>query len=167
MTKLLISDPPETLQSLSGRKPARNWSKTTKITLGVFSGSSKNGFLRNVSNHLYEHFYDTMFPLKSKIKKKNSSLEIPRNGRKNEKIEHSWFYHQNTGSLLETFKTNRVGSHSRQYREDITIIILDTKLVPDFVLHACCFFIAGNRPVLMLLRSANSSISDESRAAKS
>ena len=36
-------------------------------------------------------------------------------------------------------------------REDITIIILDTKLVPDFVLHACCFFIAGNRPVLMLL----------------
>ena len=28
-------------------------------------------------------------------------------------------------------------------REDITIIILDTKLVPDFVLHACCFFIAG------------------------
>ena len=33
-------------------------------------------------------------------------------------------------------------------REDITIIIWDTKLVPDFVLHACYFFIAGNRPVL-------------------
>ena len=29
-------------------------------------------------------------------------------------------------------------------------MILDTKLVPDFVLHACYFFIAGNRPVLML-----------------
>ena len=52
-------------------------------------------------------------------------------------------------------------------RDDITIIIiLDTELVPDFVLHACCFFIAGNRPVLMLLRRANKSISDESRAAK-
>ena len=44
-------------------------------------------------------------------------------------------------------------------REDITIIILDTKLVSDFDLHACCFFIAGNRPVLMLLRRANKSIS--------
>ena len=37
--------------------------------------------------------------------------------------------------------------NQRVDREDITIIILDTKLVPDFVLHACCFFIAGNRPV--------------------
>ena len=52
-------------------------------------------------------------------------------------------------------------------REDITIIILDTKLVPDFVQHTFCFFIAGNRPVVMLLRSANKSISDENRAAKS
>ena len=39
----------------------------------------------------------------------------------------------------------RVGH--RVDREDIATIILDTKLVPDFVLHACCFFIAGNRPV--------------------
>ena len=31
-----------------------------------------------------------------------------------------------------------------------TMIILDTKLGPDFVLHAYCFFIAGNRPVLKL-----------------
>ena len=45
-------------------------------------------------------------------------------------------------------------------REDIIIIILDTKLVPDFVLHACCFFIAGNRPVLMR-------ITHENRASKS
>ena len=60
-----------------------------------------------------------------------------------------------------------VWNDHRVEREDITIIILDTKLVPDFVLHACCFFIAGNRPVLMLLRSANKSISDENLAAKS
>ena len=39
------------------------------------------------------------------------------------------------------------GIAHRVDREDITIIILDTKLVPDIVLHACCFFIAGNRPV--------------------
>ena len=50
----------------------------------------------------------------------------------------------------------------RVNREDITIIILDIKLVPDFVLRACCFFIAGNRPALMLLRRAYKSISDES-----
>ena len=53
------------------------------------------------------------------------------------------------------------------HREYGTIIILDTKLVSDFVLHACCFFIAGNCHVLMLLRRANKSITDESRAAKS
>ena len=39
------------------------------------------------------------------------------------------------------------GCGHRVDREDITIIILDIKLVPDFVLHACCFFIVGNRPV--------------------
>ena len=63
--------------------------------------------------------------------------------------------------------TVHVGLMHRVDREDITIIILDTKLVPDFVLHACCFFIAGNRPVLMLLRSVNKSFSDKNRAAKS
>ena len=52
-------------------------------------------------------------------------------------------------------------------REDITIIILDTKLVPDFVLHACCFFIAGNRPVLTLLRTARKSLTHENQGAKS
>ena len=31
----------------------------------------------------------------------------------------------------------------------ITIIILDTKLVPDFVLHAFCFSIGVNRLVLI------------------
>ena len=52
-------------------------------------------------------------------------------------------------------------------REDITIIIFDTKLVPDFVLHACCFFIAGHRPVLMQLNRTNKSLTYENRAAKS
>ena len=58
-------------------------------------------------------------------------------------------------------------TNHRVDREDITIIILDTKLVPDFVPHACCFFIAGNRHVPLLLSSANKSVSDENRAAKS
>ena len=35
----------------------------------------------------------------------------------------------------------------RVNREDSPIIPLDTKSVPDFVLHACCFFITSNRPV--------------------
>ena len=52
-------------------------------------------------------------------------------------------------------------------RVDSTIIILDTKLVADFVLHACCFFIAGNRPVLTSLRSASKSLTHENRAPKS
>ena len=55
----------------------------------------------------------------------------------------------------------------REDREDIPIIILDTKLVPDFVLHACYFFIAGNRPVLMPLNRTNKSLTYENRAAKS
>ena len=38
--------------------------------------------------------------------------------------------------------------YHRVDKEDSIIIILDTKSVPDFVLHACCFFIAGNRPLL-------------------
>ena len=40
-------------------------------------------------------------------------------------------------------------------RVDITIIILDTTLVPYFVLHANCFSIAGNRPVHMRPVSRN------------
>ena len=40
-------------------------------------------------------------------------------------------------------------------REDSPIIILDTKLVPDFVMHACYFFVAGNRPVLKLAHSTS------------
>ena len=71
-------------------------------------------------------------------------------------------------SFVKLTQLNKVGvQYHRVDREDITIIILDTKLVPDFILHACCFFIAGNRPVLKLLRRANRSFSDENGAAKS
>ena len=59
------------------------------------------------------------------------------------------------------------GFAHRVDREDIAIIILDTKLVPDFVLHACNFFIAGIRPVLMLPPSSSKSITNENRGAKS
>ena len=52
-------------------------------------------------------------------------------------------------------------------REDITILILDTRLVPDFVLHACYFLIAGNRPFLMLPQRANKSLTYENRDPKS
>ena len=51
-------------------------------------------------------------------------------------------------------------------REDITIIILDTKSVPDFVLHACYFFIAGNRPVLSPPLSASKSLTYGNRGPK-
>ena len=68
--------------------------------------------------------------------------------------------------FLSHFFTRGVREH-RVDREDIPIIILDTKLVPDFVLHACCFFIAGNRPVPMLLPRASKSVIKENRAAKS
>ena len=63
--------------------------------------------------------------------------------------------------------TEAMGKNHRVDREDITIISLDTKLVPDFVLHACCFFIAGNRPVLIPLNRTNKRLSYENRAAKS
>ena len=52
-------------------------------------------------------------------------------------------------------------------REDSPIIILDTSLVPDFVLHACYFFITGNPPVLKLPHSTNKSPSYENRGPKS
>ena len=56
-------------------------------------------------------------------------------------------------SFVKLTQLNKVGvQYHRVDREDITIIILDTKLVPDFILHACCFFIVGNRPVLMPIR---------------
>ena len=58
-------------------------------------------------------------------------------------------------------------SNHRVNREDSPIVILDTTLVPDFVLHACYFFIAGNRPVLMLPHSTNKSLSYENRGPKS
>ena len=62
----------------------------------------------------------------------------------------------------------REGTYAHRVdREDITIIILDTKLVPDFVLHACYFFIAGNRPVLMLPQRTNKSLTNENRDPKS
>ena len=57
--------------------------------------------------------------------------------------------------------------NDRVDREDIAIIIMDTKLVPDFVLDAWCFFIAGNHPVLTPTRSASKSLTHENRAAKS
>ena len=52
-------------------------------------------------------------------------------------------------------------------REDIPIIILDPKLGPDFVLHACRFFTAGNRPVLTPPSSASKSLTYKNRRAKS
>ena len=55
----------------------------------------------------------------------------------------------------------------RADREDITIIIWDTKLVPDFVLHTCCFFIAGDRPILKPPLSTNKSLTHGNRAPKS
>ena len=45
-------------------------------------------------------------------------------------------------------------------------MILDTKLGPGFVLHAHCFFIAGNRPVLTL-SSTNKTITHENHVPKS
>ena len=63
--------------------------------------------------------------------------------------------------------TEKVFYNHRGDREDNTIIILDTKLVPDFVLHACCFFIAGNRQVLKSLLIASKSLIYENRRAKS
>ena len=59
----------------------------------------------------------------------------------NEKSKHLFNVAQISSTVTDRL-THRVD------REDSTIIILDTKLVPDFVLHACCFFIAGRRPVL-------------------
>ena len=40
-------------------------------------------------------------------------------------------------------------------------------LVPDFVLHACYSFIAGNRPALKLPHTTNKSLSYENRGPKS
>ena len=81
------------------------------------------------------------------------------------------FYSESSkGSDLEACGGRGVeggGIFHRVDREDITIIILDTKLVPDFVMHACCFFIAGNRPVQTLPRSASKSLTHENRGAKS
>ena len=57
-------------------------------------------------------------------------------------------------------------SEHRVNIEDSTIMNLYTKLVPDFVLHACCFFIAGNRPVVMLLRRIKQCVSHENCALK-
>ena len=69
--------------------------------------------------------------------------------------------------LVVSFRDAGDSCTHRVVREDITIIILDTKLVPDFVLHACCFFIAGIRPVLKLPHSTNKSLSYENRGPKS
>ena len=46
-------------------------------------------------------------------------------------------------------------------------MILDTKLVPDFFLHACCFFITGNRPVLKPPLSESKGLTHEHQAPKS
>ena len=58
-------------------------------------------------------------------------------------------------------------SEHRVDREDSPIIILDTKLVPDFVQHDCYFFVAGNRPVLKLPHSTRKGLSYENRGPKS
>ena len=52
-------------------------------------------------------------------------------------------------------------------REDITIIILDTKLVQDFILHASWFSIVGNRPIVMLLPRTKPSVTHENCALQS
>ena len=51
--------------------------------------------------------------------------------------------------------------YQRVNRVDITITILDTKLVPDFVLHAYCFSIAVNRPVQIPLPTTNNILTHE------
>ena len=68
---------------------------------------------------------------------------------------------------METRWLKVEGSAHRVNREDSPIIILDTMLVPDVVLHACYFFIAGNRPVLKLPHSTSKSLSYENRGLKS
>ena len=55
----------------------------------------------------------------------------------------------------------------RVNRVDIAIIILDTKLVTDFVQHAYCFSIAINRPVLMLPLGTKENITHENCAPQS
>ena len=71
-------------------------------------------------------------------------------------------------SFVKLTQLNKVGvQYHRVDREGITIIILDTKLVPDFVLHVCCFFIAGNRSVKTVPRSASKGLRHENRGAKS
>ena len=72
--------------------------------------------------------------------------------------------HQIQGVFFLTFRSPFI---SQSRREDITIIILDTKLVPDFVLYACYFFIAGIRPVLTLPQRTNKSLTYENRDPKS
>ena len=76
-----------------------------------------------------------------------------------------------------SLKTRRKQKHSpsllwnrdivQWHRVDITIIILDTELVSDFVLHGYCFSITVNGPVLMLPHRANKSLTHENCAPQS
>ena len=56
--------------------------------------------------------------------------------------------------------------YHRVVRVDVTIIVLHTKLMPEFVLHACCFFIAGYRPVSKLPLRASKNLTHKNRAPK-
>ena len=78
-----------------------------------------------------------------------------------------FFLYRSGHSKLQKMWFTADGYDHRVNREDSTIIILDTTLVPDFVLHASYFFIAVNRPVLMLPHSTNKSLSYENRGPKS
>ena len=72
--------------------------------------------------------------------------------------------YMNQGNVCTKFKLHGfcVTNH-RVDRKDITIIILDTKLVPDFILHACCFFTPGNRHDLKQPPRASKSLAHENR----
>ena len=105
VTKLLLSDAPETTQTLF-------WEP--------FGGPTKNFFVQNVSTHQYQHFLGQKFFSKIKNKKfwKNVApycIKIFKSARKTKKfckkIEHRWFWHQN--SLLKTFKPEIVISPSK------------------------------------------------------
>ena len=74
---------------------------------------------------------------------------------------HTFYFLQSISFPSSLYHQHRVN------REDSPIIILDTTLVPDFVLHACYFFVTGNRSVLKLPHSTNKSLSYENRGPKS
>ena len=87
-----------------------------------------------------------------------------------------WYQNYN-GDVYSVRSVDRIRAHKSiaiftkaqcdSHRVDSTIIILDTKLVPYFVLHACCLFIAHIRHVLKSPLTACKSLTYEYRAGKS